>query len=206
MSEGAQRMRPVLDVSGLPTYAFGHRSIMWWGTLGMILIESTVFIIAIVAYFYLRDRSETWPPHGVPPLLLYGTLNTIVLLVSAIPNQWTKRRAEQEDLRGVRIGLVLCLAFSAAFLAIRVFEFGALQTSWNTSAYGSIVWALLVLHTIHLVTDVIDTVVLTVLMFTGPLSGRRFVDVSENALYWWFVVGSWLFIYATIYLAPRMPL
>jgi len=46
--------------------------------------------------------------------------------------------------------------------------------------------------------------VLTVLMFTGPISGKRFVDVSENALYWYFVVGSWLFIYATVYLSPRV--
>ena len=43
--------RRVLDVSGLPTYAFGNRSVMWWGTLGMILIESTVFAIAMVTYF-----------------------------------------------------------------------------------------------------------------------------------------------------------
>jgi cytochrome c oxidase subunit III len=195
----------VLDVSGLPTYAFGHRSLMWWGTLGMVLIEATVFAIAIVTYFYLRDQSYTWPPHGAPPLLLYGTLHTVVLLLSAIPNHWTKHRAEREDLRGVRIGLVVCLLFAGVLLVIRAFEFGALQTSWNTSAYGSIVWALMLLHTIHLVTDVIDTVVLAVLMFTGPLSGRRFVDVSENAMYWYFVVGSWLLIYATVYLAPRMP-
>jgi cytochrome c oxidase subunit III len=197
--------RHVLDVSGLPTYAFGNRSVMWWGTLGMILIESTVFAIAMVTYFYLRDRSYTWPPHGAPPSLVYGTLNTVILLISAIPNHWTKHQADKENLRGVRIGLSVCMLFSAAFLVVRGFEFGALQTSWNTSAYGSIVWALMLLHTIHLVTDVIDTAVLTVLMFTGPLSGRRFVDVSENALYWWFVVGSWLFIYATVYLAPRLP-
>jgi heme/copper-type cytochrome/quinol oxidase subunit 3 len=63
----------------------------------------------------------------------------------------------------------------------------------------------MVLHTIHLVTDFIDTVVLTALMFTGAISGRRFVDVHENTLYWWFVVVSWLFIYATVYLAPRIP-
>jgi heme/copper-type cytochrome/quinol oxidase subunit 3 len=195
----------VLDVSGLPTYAYGHRSLMWWGTFGMILIESTVFALAVGTYFYLRDLAVTWPPHGVAPVLTYGTLNTAILLLSAIPNQWTKHQAERENLRGTRIGLVICLLFGAVFIVIRGFEFGALQTSWNTSAYGSIVWALLLLHTLHLVTDFIDSAVLTVLMFTGPLSGRRFVDVSENAVYWWFVVGSWLFIYATIYLAPRLP-
>jgi cytochrome c oxidase subunit 3 len=200
----AMEERRELDLRGLPTYAYGHRSLMWWGTFGMILIESTVFALAIVTYFYLSERSYQWPPHGNLPALTFGTWNTIVLLASAIPNHWTKKKAEAEDLRGVRIGLVICLVFSAAFLVLRVFEFGSLNTRWNDSAYGSIVYALLTLHTIHLVTDVIDTSVLTVLMFTGPLSGRRFVDVSENALYWYFVVGSWLFIYATIYLAPRL--
>jgi heme/copper-type cytochrome/quinol oxidase subunit 3 len=37
----------------------------------------------------------------------------------------------------------------------------------------------------------------------GPLEGKRFVDVSENALYWYFVVLSWLPIYAVIYWAAR---
>jgi cytochrome c oxidase subunit I+III len=42
-----------------------------------------------------------------------------------------------------------------------------------------------------------------VLVFTGPLEGRRFVDVSENAVYWLFVVFSWLPVYAVIYGVPR---
>jgi cytochrome c oxidase subunit I+III len=33
---------------------------------------------------------------------------------------------------------------------------------------------------------------------------HRFVDVSENTMYWYFVVASWLPIYALIYLAPRL--
>jgi cytochrome c oxidase subunit I+III len=204
MSESTYPPRRELSVKGLPTYAYGHHSLMWWGTFGMILIESTVFALAIVTYFYLRDRSYEWPPHGTPPSLFFGTLNTIILLASAIPNQFTKKKAEAEDVRGVRIGMVICLAFAAAFLVVRAFEFGALHTSWNDSAYGSIVFALMMLHTIHLVTDTIDSAVLTALMFTRKISGRRFVDVSENALYWWFVVGSWLAIYATVYLAPRV--
>jgi heme/copper-type cytochrome/quinol oxidase subunit 3 len=67
-----------------------------------------------------------------------------------------------------------------------------------------VVWMLLALHTTHLVTDTIDTTVLAVLMFTGPLEGKRFVDVSENAMYWYFVVGSWLPIYAVIYWGARL--
>lgn len=193
-----------IDASRLPTYAFGHRSLMWWGTMGLAAIEGTVFAMALVAYFYLRELADLWPPEDPPPSLLFGTVNTIILLVSAIPNQWTKQAAEREDLPKVRIGLVVCMIFSLAFLIVRAFEFPALHTHWDESAYGSVVYVLLGLHTTHLVTDAIDSGVLTVLMFTGPLEGKRYVDVSENALYWWFVVLTWLPIYFTIYIVPRI--
>ena len=40
------------------------------------------------------------------------------------------------------------------------FEFNTLNVLWYDNAYGSIIWALLVLHTTHIVTDWVDTVVL----------------------------------------------
>jgi cytochrome c oxidase subunit I+III len=63
---------------------------------------------------------------------------------------------------------------------------------------------LLGFHTVHLATDVIDSTVLTVLLFVGPLQESQFTDASENALYWYFVVISWIPVYAFIYLAPRL--
>ena len=96
-------------------------------------------------------------------------------------------------------------ALEFAVLGVRVLEFHALNTRWDADAYGSAVWMLMGLHTLHLATDTFDTAVLAVLMFTGPLEGRRYVDVSENALYWYFVVYSWLPLYAVIYWAPRWP-
>jgi heme/copper-type cytochrome/quinol oxidase subunit 3 len=193
-----------LDVSALPTYAYGHRSLMWWSTMVLVLIEGTAFAIALVTYFYLRGLADQWPPLGTPPALIYGTVNTVIMLASAIPNHFTKKAAEREDLRQVRAWLVVCFVFAAAFLVIRGFEYMALNTHWYDSAYGSIVFALLTLHTTHLVTDFIDSTVLTVLMFTGPLEGRRFVDVEENSAYWYFVVLTWLPIWFTIYIAPRL--
>ena len=53
-------------------------------------------------------------------------------------------------------------------------------------------------------TDVLDTTVLAALMFLGPIEEKRFVDVSENAFYWYFVVLAWLPIYGVIYWAPRL--
>ena len=46
--------------------------------------------------------------------------------------------------------------------------------------------------------------VLAVLMFTGPIEEHRFVDVEENAVYWYFVVLAWLPIYGVIYWTPRV--
>lgn len=193
-----------LDVSGLAPGAFGHRSILWWGTMGMIVIEGMAFALAIATYFYIRLRNSTWPPNLPPPELIWGTLNVFVLLASAVPNELAKRAAEKIDLARVRLWLLVCLGFGVAFNVIRVFEFTALNCQWNTNAYGSIVWMLLGLHTVHIVTDVVDTSVLTLLMFLGPIEEKRFVDVAENSMYWYFVVGTWMPIYGVLYWAPRL--
>jgi heme/copper-type cytochrome/quinol oxidase subunit 3 len=199
----AVRRGTALDVSGMPTFAFGTRSPMWWGTMGLVAVESTVFALTVMAYFYLRSHANVWPISRFPPDLLWGNLNTVVLLASLWPNQKAKQAAERLDIHGVRLWMTVCMLFSVAFLAVRAFEFGALNTRWDSDAYGSVVWMLLGLHTTHLVTDAYDSLVLTVMMFTGPHEGKRFVDVSENAGYWYFVVLSWLPIYAVIYWGAR---
>jgi len=192
-----------LDVSGLASFGFSHSSLMWWGTAGLMAIESTVFAIAIVVYFYLRSHADSWPMSAPPPELSWGTINTVILVLSVVPNHFAKRAAERLDRGGVRLWLTVCLVVALVFLVVRGFELGALNVRWDASAYGSIVWMLMMLHTVHLITDTWDTTVLDVLFFTGPLEGRRYVDVSENALYWYFVVLSWLPIYAVVYWAPR---
>ena len=194
----------LLDVSKLPTFGFGHRSPMWWGTMGLVAIESTVFALAIMSYFYLRSHAGAWPMSSLPPDLLWGSVNTAIMVGSMIPNHFAKRAAEHLDLPKVRLWMVVCMLVSVAFLTVRVFEFKTLNTHWDSDAYGSIVWMLMGLHTTHLITDAYDSLVLTVLMFTGPLEGKRFVDVSENAGYWYFVVLSWIPIYAVIYWGARI--
>jgi cytochrome c oxidase subunit 3 len=192
-----------LDVSEVPEYAFGHRGLQWWGTVGFMVIEGSMFVMVLIVYFYLRLRVDEWPPSLEPPILFYGTLNLLLLLVSGVPNHLAKVAAEQYSLAPVQFWLVICVLFGVALLLIRAFEFTALNCRWDDNAYGSIVWCLMVLHTIHLATDVADTGVLAALMFTGPISKTRFVDVSENGLYWYFVVLWWIPIYLTVYFAPR---
>ena len=194
-----------LDVSALPPGAFGSRTLTFWGTLGIVVIEGTAFALAIGLYFFFVTRFPAWPPDGVaPPDLRWGTLNTLILLVSLVPNELARRAGEHVDLRAVRIWMVVSLAFAVAFNLVRAVEFAHLNVTWDRDAYGSIVWLILGLHTTHIVTDFLDSTVLAVLMFTGPVEEHRFVDVEENAMYWYFVVLTWLPIYGVIYWAPRV--
>ena len=197
--------RVALDVSDIPEYGFGHRSLLWWATASMMIIEGSVFAIVIVSYLYLKGRVPHWPPTGPSPRLFWGTTNTIILLASCVPNALTKKAAERFDLAAVKLWLAVCLLFAVGFNIVRFLEFGALNVRWDANAYGSVVWVLLGLHTVHVVTDFLDSLVLAVLLFVGTdLNERRFVDVSENALYWYFVVFTWLPIYVVIYFGPRI--
>lgn len=195
----------VLDVSRLPPQGFGTSSLTWWGTLAFMLIEGTGFALAIAVYLYLMSLAPHWPIDARPPDLVVGTALTLLLLASLMPNFLVARWARAGNLPMIRIGLVVMSLLGIAPLVLRIFEFPAMQISWDRNAYGSIVWVLLGLHTTHILTDVVETLVLACLMFTRHCdSKRRFGDVSDNALYWNFVVITWLPIYACLYWIPRL--
>jgi heme/copper-type cytochrome/quinol oxidase subunit 3 len=59
------------------------------------------------------------------------------------------------------------------------------------------------MHFIDLLTDVYDSMVLGALAILHPLDGRRFSDVEDNALFWHFVVVTWVLVYVLVYWVPR---
>jgi heme/copper-type cytochrome/quinol oxidase subunit 3 len=194
------------SLADLPTHKFGPSSLTWWGIIGFMVVEGAAFGLTFAAYFFLMGHEQGWPPVGrAAPSVLAGTLFTIVILLSEIPNTMIKKAAEKYDVDTVRALMPLMVAVGAVLLVIRGFEFNSLNCRWTDNAYASIVWALLLLHTAHLLTDWFDTIVLAALMRT-PLGyeGRRLVDTDENALYWRYVWLLWLPIYAMIYWVPRL--
>ena len=201
-------MRPpdfTLDLAELPTHAFGHRSLTWWGVIGFMVIEGMFFALTFAAYFFLMSQEGSWPPEPrFPPALLAGTLFTLVMLLSEIPNTWIKKAAEAYDVDSVRKLIWLPVGIGLVLFVLRGLEFNSLHIMWTDNAYGSVIWALLFLHTLHVGTDWVDTVVLAFLMQTEQgLEPRKLVDVDENSLYWRFVWLSWLPIYLLIYWVPR---
>ena len=202
-------IRPVRfteDLSGLPTHKFSTSSLTWWGIVGFMVIEGVAFGLVFATYFFLMGHETSWPPGGrLPPDLIAGTLFTIVILLSEIPNTRIKQAAREEDIDTVRSLMPLMVGVGVVLLIIRGFEFNSLNILWTDTAYGSVIWTLLVLHTTHILTDWYDTVVLAALVRT-PLGveGRRFVDVDENSIYWRYVWLLWLPIYLMIYWVPRL--
>jgi heme/copper-type cytochrome/quinol oxidase subunit 3 len=194
------------DVADLPTHKFGPSSLTWWGIIGFMLIEGGFFALTFAAYFFLMGHEQGWPPEGrQAPDLLAGTLFTLVILLSEIPNTMIKKAANAHDTAAVRRLMPVMVAVGVLLLVIRGFEFNSLNCRWTDNAYGSVIWALLVLHASHLLTDWIDTVVLASLMRTDlGYEGRRFVDVDENSLYWRYVWLLWIPIYLMIYWVPRL--
>jgi cytochrome c oxidase subunit 3 len=197
--------REVSDLARLPLHGMGSASVTWWGTLAFMLIEGTGFALAIAVYLYLLSVAAIWPLNAPRPDLLPGTIVTVILLLSFVPNYLVSRWAERQDLPKVKLGLIVMSILGIAPLVVRIFEFPAMNVSWDSNAYGSIVWTLLGLHTTHIITDVIETLVLGALMFTRHGDNpRRFGDVQDNAMYWNFVVIAWLPIYGCIYWIPRL--
>jgi heme/copper-type cytochrome/quinol oxidase subunit 3 len=202
-------IRPVRftdTVADLPTHKFGPSSLTWWGIVSFMVIEGAAFGLAFAAYFFLMGHEQGWPPEARrAPDLLAGTLFTLIILLSEIPNTAIKKAANEGDVPTIRMLMPVMVAIGVVLLIIRGFEFNSLNVRWTDDAYGSIIWALLLLHTTHILTDWFDTAVLTALMYT-PLAyeGRRLVDTDENSLYWRYVWLLWIPIYLMIYWVPRL--
>jgi cytochrome c oxidase subunit 3 len=195
--------RIVGNLAALPTSGYRLNDLWFWATLGFMTIEGTGFALACASYLYLMGTADQWPLNSPAPDLLWGAALTVLLLVSLVPNLIMSRAARRRDKAKTQFWAVVVFALNAAALVVRACEFPHLNTRWDQDAYGSIVWALMLLHTTHLITDFVDTAFVTLFLFTHPVDDERFSDVDDDAVYWAFVVVTWIPIYLLVYWAPR---
>jgi cytochrome c oxidase subunit 3 len=195
--------RAVADVRMLPRTVFGHRSLMWWGTLGFIMIEGSTLFICVVTYFYLRKNFATWPPeHIFRPALVIPTIQAALMLLSNIPMRAVDRASKRMDIGGVRTGLVISSVLIVIMTVLRGFEFSALKVRWDSNAYGSVAWAAVFAHSTLLLLEMAETLTITVLMFQPEVEERDLSGVSDNALYWYFLTLVWIPLYVMVFLTP----
>jgi cytochrome c oxidase subunit III len=203
MDDISMRAGAAVDVSGLPTVTFGRKGIMWWGTLGFMVIEGWTLGLTVLSYFYVRQNVESWPPLRTPhPSLLIPTINLVVMLVSLIPAYIAKKRAEVLDHAGTFMALIASALFGIAILVLRWFEFWAINTRWDTNVYGSVAWLIVGFHATLLLLDVGDTIGLAYIYRRDDIVPHYYSDAGDNAVYWWFTVLAWIPLYSIVYVSP----
>ena len=198
------RRTPLLNVAELPDIVFGTRDIMWWGTMGFVAIEGFTLALCVVVYLYLWKNYPEWPPAGIEhPTLVAPTIQLLVMLASLPFVRWLERTAKRFDLEKVRRGLVVATLWLAAMTALRWFELGALRVRWDTNAYGSAQWLVVVSHGTLLLIELVEIAGMAVVFWAGKTERKHFSDVADLGLYWVFLVLVWVPIYVLNYLGPR---
>jgi len=197
--------RIVGDLSNLPRSATGPAHLVWWGNFGFMLIEGMAFILAGGSYLYLAAQSPAWPPAGVlKPDLLWGTLFTILMSISAIPNVLLLRAATAKRAAATRWLTLLLLVLGLCLAGLRAVEFAHLNVGWDENAYGSVIWMLMILHTTHIVTEIGESSVQALWLFTHEIGDDQFADMEDDSNYWTFVILAWLPLYFLVYWMPRL--
>ncbi len=198
------RERAVLDVATLPIYVTGTRAPLWWGMLLLVTIETTVFATFATTYFYLRFLAADWPlGEATPPDLLLPSINTAVLVASGLIMHWGDRGMRSGDVRRLKIGLGAAIALGVLFLVLKVVEYSDVSYRWDTNAYGSIVWTIVIFHSAHVASVLLKGSVVLLLAFRGHFTQQRHLGVQINGMYWYFVCGIWIPMYIILYWVPR---
>jgi cytochrome c oxidase subunit I+III len=192
------------NVAGLPTVVFGRRQIIWWGTIGFMIVETMTLVVCLASWFYIRRNFDTWPPPGTAePDLLIGSVSMLVLAVTAVPYVLLDRAAKRLDARATRRWLWFATIATAIATGFRFLEFDAVGTTFDASAYGSVVWAILVTHFTLLAVDLMETGSAAMLFTLGRQEPKHYPDASDNAFYSYFLVIAWVPAYLVVYLLPR---
>lgn len=195
----------VLDVSSLPVSTNDSRALIWWGNLGMMAIEGTMFAMTIATFIYFRTANLDWPPATVPkPDLLWPTINLVMLILSVIPALIADRAGAHQHRSGAIFGLLTCVIVGIVFVAIRSYAMAHIGYKWSDHAFGSIVWVTVGLHTFHAVAATGENTMLLMYAFLRPMTKKRYLDFRCAAVYWYFVILSWLPFYFFIYVQPWM--
>jgi cytochrome c oxidase subunit I+III len=201
----AGRTRVALDVAELPDVAFGHRDIMWWGTVGFMVIEGTTLALCAVVFLYLWKNFQSWPPAGTElPTLGIPSAHLALMLLSLPVVRWLEHAARDFDVRRVRLGLLVATAFGVAFVALRFAELlVALHVKWDTNAYGSAQWLVLGLHGTLLLVELVEVAGFALFFWVSAPEEKHLSDVADVALYWYFMVLAWVPLYLICFWGPR---
>ncbi len=185
--------------------ALNYQAPRWWGSRIIIFVEGVAFAILAFTYFYLRNSAGVWPPPPTPlPDLRLPSLNLLVLALGAAPYWYAARLVRRSARARVIAGwLTLAIILGLSAIILRGYDFAALHTHFNSSQYGAITWAILIVHLAHLLAATIESSLVAAMLFSAPEEKGRYADVTAMAVYWYLIAISWIAFYGIVFISPR---
>ncbi len=184
-----------------PEVAGQGRSVNWWGMLAMIASEVIFFANLIIGYLYLRVRAGQWPPQGIEPLeLLLPTINTAILLSSALPMHGAHLAIRRGDRKGMQRGLILTAVLGMIFLSGQAWEYTHAPFSLKSGTFGSTFFTLTGFHGLHVAVGIILIWICFFRSLRGSFNREHHFNVEAATMYWHFVDAVWVILFGVLYL------
>ena len=180
-----------------------HRGIV--GMACLIVAESAIFIIFVVAYIYYIGKSLSGPtPAQVLELPILGT---ICLLSSSATVHFAVSGLRKNDIRSCTLWLAGTVLLGAVFLMSTAREWYHLIHDFGltirTNLFGTTFYSLVGLHATHVVIGLIMLTIALALLLTGRVEEKHAERLEVLSLYWHFVDGVWVVVFLVVYVLGR---
>ena len=175
------------------------------GMACMILTESALFTIFVVAYLYYVGKSLSGPyPRDV---LDIPVLATIALLSSSITITLAVRALRAGQDGAFKLWWFITIALGAFFLVATAVEWGGLIYDHNltiwTNLFGTTYYTLVGFHAGHVTVGLLMLGLVLVLGLRGAVRAAHAERVEILSWYWHFVDAVWVVVFITVYVIGR---
>lgn len=200
-----RRPEEALREQALPLGSVDQRASGWWGMMGLILTEGSLFALLLFSYYYMaiQPRSAPWPTGGMPELTL-ALPNTLILLASSATVWWGERALRKGHRRRLAVGLAATLVLGAAFAGIQIVEWRSKPFAPFADPYSSLYFTLTGFHLAHVAAGLLVLMALLAWTLLGYFGAGRRGAVATGAIYWHFVDAVWLAVFFTLYVTPHL--
>jgi len=194
-------------MSSIPIFADENWRLPSRGRVAMfslIIGESAIFTIFVVAYIYYIGRSTYGP---TPQILDVPWFNTICLLSSSISILFAERAIERGRLRSFGAWWALTMLLGIVFLAGTTVEWKRLiytdGLSIRTNLFGTTFYSLVGLHATHVVVGLLMLSLVMIFTLLGRVEQRHAERIQVLSLYWHFVDAVWVVVFTVVYMVGR---
>jgi cytochrome c oxidase subunit 3/cytochrome o ubiquinol oxidase subunit 3 len=186
-----------------PQWVLPSRGIV--GMTCLIVAESAIFLIFVVAYIYYIGKSLSGPmPAQVLDLPILGT---VCLLSSSFTVHHAVSALRKNNRSGCTLALASTVALGAIFLITTAREWYHLIHDFGltikTNLFGTTFYSLVGLHATHVVVGVIMLTVALAFSLSGRVNETHAERLEVLSLYWHFVDGVWVVVFLVVYLLGR---